>query len=165
MLGDKWRAGNRFGLLLAPRAPEGCAEEGCISGQMWWLRPAGLGSFDVTPVTCASAYLSSPCCMLGSEVGRGPQEQSVCGLDSPQQLCSTRRSRLVSATDLLWASGPNLSWPLRQACSLHHLAAQPFSWWLWLLHPSLASTSQVLHLHKALLPRVLPPLLLRLKSS
>uniref|UniRef100_F6QAZ5 Lysosomal membrane ascorbate-dependent ferrireductase CYB561A3 n=1 Tax=Equus caballus TaxID=9796 RepID=F6QAZ5_HORSE len=110
-------------------------------------------------------FFSFPCCMLGSEVGRGPQEQSVCGLDSPQKLCSTRRSRLVSATDLLWASGPNLSWPPRRACSLHHLAAQPFSWWLWLLHPSLASTSQVLHLHKALLPWVLPPLLLRLKSS
>lgn len=40
------------------------------------------------------------------------------------------------------------------------LVAHRFPWWLWLLHSFLASTSEVLHLHRPFLPWQLTPLLL-----
>lgn len=59
--------------------------------------------FKVIALILCFFLLSSPCCMTGSEAGRGSREQSEVQSLLFQKLFCTWGSWLVSATDLSWA--------------------------------------------------------------
>lgn len=102
------------------RASEGWAETGCVSGRgalggdcpvgggLYELlsrcdacRPGAAATHAIDP--CASACLSSPCCMKGSEAGRGSREQSGVWPDSSQKLCWAPLSSCQQTCLGLWA--------------------------------------------------------------